>query len=86
MDTKFNKPTNQNSLKVAKVVKQMNKRIRKRYYKSLGTCMINSPLSTFSAQKYKHTNKQTHTHTHKVTHIHTHTHTHTHIDRFSETH
>ena len=39
LDTQLNKPTYQNLLKVPKVVGQ---RISKRYYKTLGTCVINA--------------------------------------------
>ena len=40
LDTQLNKPTNQNSLE-----------IRKRYYKTLGTSVINSPLSPLFLRK-----------------------------------
>ena len=40
--TTLNEPTNQISMKVPKVVKQ---RISKHYYKTLGTRVINSPMS-----------------------------------------
>ncbi len=46
LDTQLNKPTKQNPLKVPKVVKPQ--RIRKRYYKTLKTSVINSPLSNLS--------------------------------------
>ena len=42
LDNQLNDPTNQNSIKVPNVVKPKNK---KRYYKTLGTSVINSPLS-----------------------------------------
>ena len=45
LNTQLYEPTNQNSKKVPKVVSQQ---IRKRYYKSLGTSVINSPLSPLS--------------------------------------
>ncbi len=45
LDTQLNKPTNQNSLKVPNVVKPTNK---KRYYKTLETSVINSPLAPLS--------------------------------------
>ena len=38
----LNEPTNQNSMKVLKVVKPTNKKI---YYKALRTSVINSPFS-----------------------------------------
>ena len=38
----LDKPTNQNSLNVPKVVKQANE---KRYHKTLGTSVINNPMS-----------------------------------------
>ena len=41
MDTQLNESTNHNSIKVPKVVSQ---RIRKHYYKTLGTKVTNSPL------------------------------------------
>ena len=41
-NTQPNKTTNQNSLKSPKL---LNQRIGKRYYKILGTCVINNPLS-----------------------------------------
>ena len=41
LDTKLNESTNQNSLKVPKVLSQ---RISKRYYKTFGTSVINSPM------------------------------------------
>ncbi len=43
LDTHFNEPTNQNSLKVPKMVKPTN--IIKLYYKTLGTSVINNPVS-----------------------------------------
>ena len=43
--TQFNKPTNQKSLKVPKVVNPTNK---KTLLKSFGTSVINSPLSPLS--------------------------------------
>ena len=46
LDTQLNEPTNQNSIKVPKVVKLTNK---KHYYKTLGASdVINSPLSPLS--------------------------------------
>ena len=41
-DTKLNEPTNQDSVKLQKLLSQ---RIRKRVYKTLGTSLINSLLS-----------------------------------------
>ena len=41
LDSQLNEQTNQNSIKVPKVVKQ---RYKKRYYKTLETIVINSPL------------------------------------------
>ena len=38
----LNEPTNQNSIKVAKVVESM---IRKRHCKTLGTSILNSPIT-----------------------------------------
>ena len=38
-------PTNQNSIKVTKVVDSMRTRIRKRYHKNLRTSVIESPMS-----------------------------------------
>ena len=45
LDTQLNKPTNQNLLKSPKFLSQQ---IRKCYYKTLGTSVINSPLSPLS--------------------------------------
>ena len=42
LDTQINEPTNQNSIKVPKIVKPTNK---KNYYKTLGTSVINDPMS-----------------------------------------
>ncbi len=42
---KLNKPNNQNSIKVPKVGKPT---IKKRYYKTLGTSVINSSMSPYS--------------------------------------
>ena len=42
LDTQLNNPTNQNSIKFPKCVKQ---RLRKRYYITFGTSVINSPVS-----------------------------------------
>ena len=42
LDTQSNEPTNQNSIEVPKVVNLMYK---KHYYKTLGTSVMNSPLS-----------------------------------------
>ena len=42
LDTQINQPTNQNAIKVSKVVKPSNK---KQYHKTLGTSVINSPIS-----------------------------------------
>ena len=44
-NTQINKPTNQNSVEVLKL---FSKQIKKRYCKTLGTSVINSPLSPFS--------------------------------------
>ena len=41
LDTQVNKPTNQNTLKVPKVVEPTNKKL---YYKTLGTSVVNSPI------------------------------------------
>ena len=43
LDTQLFKPTNQNSLRVPKVVKPTNK--KKHYHKTMRTSVINSPLS-----------------------------------------
>ncbi len=45
LDTKLNEPTNHNSLKSPPLLSQ---RIRKRYYKTMGTSVINNPLSLFA--------------------------------------
>ena len=45
LETQLNHPTNENSVKAPKVIKQ---RIRKRYYKTLGTSVIDSSLSPLS--------------------------------------
>ncbi len=45
LDTKLDKPTNKNSIKDTKV---LNKRIKKRYYKTLGTSLITSPMTPSS--------------------------------------
>ena len=55
LDTHFNELTNQNSINAPKVVKPT---IRKLYYKTLGTSVINSPISPISlilpiTEKYK---------------------------------
>ena len=57
LDTKLNEPTNQNSIKVPKIVNQTN---RKRYHLTLGTSVMNSPMSlptqkvnTFHVQEQK---------------------------------
>ena len=42
-DNQLKEPTNQSLIKVPKSLIQ---RIRKRYYKTLGTTVINSPMST----------------------------------------
>ena len=42
--TQLNDPTNQNLIKVPKVVKSTNK---KGYYKTLGTTVIKSPISPY---------------------------------------
>ena len=42
LDTQLNQPTNQNLIKVPKVVKQMNKDC---YYNTLGTSVINGQMS-----------------------------------------
>ena len=42
LDTQLNEPTNQNLIKVPKIVKPMNKKV---FYKTLGTGVINSPMS-----------------------------------------
>ena len=42
LNTKLNELTNQNSIKFS------SQRIRKRYYKTLDTSVINSPMSTLS--------------------------------------
>ena len=47
-DTQLNERTNQTSLKSPKLLIQ---RIRKRYYKTLATSVINSPLFPFSLEK-----------------------------------
>ena len=41
--TQLNEPTNQNTIKAPKMLRQ---RLRKRYYETLGTIVINSPMST----------------------------------------
>ena len=41
LDNQLNEPTNQKSITVPKVVKPTN---NKRYYKTLGTNVINSPM------------------------------------------
>ena len=41
LDTNFNKPTNQSSMKVLKVVKPKNKKM---FYKTLGTSVLNSSM------------------------------------------
>ena len=46
LDTELNDPPNQNSLKVAKVVKHTDIL----YYKTFGTNVINSPLSPLSVE------------------------------------
>ncbi len=46
LDTQLYEPTNKNPLK--KSLKSINQRIRKRYYKTLGTKAMNSPLSSLS--------------------------------------
>ena len=55
LDTQPKEPTNQNSIKVPKVVKQ---RVRKHYYKTLGTSVINvqcplPPCSSSQTQSMK---------------------------------
>ena len=45
LDNHLKERTNQNSVKVSKLLDQQ---IRKHYYKTLGTSVINSPLSTLS--------------------------------------
>ena len=42
LDTQLNKPTNQNSIKFPRLLSQ---RITKRYYETLGTSVINRPIS-----------------------------------------
>ena len=42
LDTKLNEQTNQNSIKSLKLLR---KQIRKRYYNTLGTGVIHSPMS-----------------------------------------
>ena len=42
LDAKLIVTTNQNSIKVPKVVKKKNKKL---YYKTLGSCLINGKLS-----------------------------------------
>ena len=49
LDTQLNKPTNQNSLKVPNFVHQ---RIRKRYYKTLGTSVIPAQCPSLSLLYY----------------------------------
>ena len=44
LDTQLNESTNQNSLNVSKVVKPLNKKTQ---LKTLGTSVINNPLSSF---------------------------------------
>ena len=51
LDTKQNEPTNQNSLKVPKVVKPNNK---KTIFKTLGTSVINRLMSPPSQNYYLH--------------------------------
>ena len=41
LDTQLDESTNRNSIKVSKV----SKSLRNRYYKTLGTSVINSPIS-----------------------------------------
>ncbi len=48
LNTKLNESTNQTSLKSLKLLSQ---RIGKRYYKTLETSAINSPLSPLSLRK-----------------------------------
>ena len=50
LDTHCNKPTNQNPLKVLKVVKSTNK---KTLLKMLGTSVLNSPLSHLCLEKWR---------------------------------
>ena len=50
LDTQSNEPTNQNSKEVPKVVHPMYK---KRYYKTLGTSVMNSPMSPSSLGNIK---------------------------------
>ena len=50
LNTQLDKPTNRNSEKKSP---KMLSQIRKRYYKSLGTSVINSPLSPLSLQVMK---------------------------------
>ena len=45
LNIQLNEPTNQNSIKVSKVVKPTNK---KSYYKTLRTSVINSPMLSLS--------------------------------------
>ena len=49
LDTQLNKPTNQNSFKVPNFVHQ---RIRKRYYKTLGTSVITDHCPSLSLLYY----------------------------------
>ena len=51
LDTQFNETTNQNSLKVPKVVKQ---EIRKSYNKTLGTCVIKKPIVPYLSENIYH--------------------------------
>ena len=53
MNTQLNESTYQNSLKSPKLLSQ---RIRKRYYKTLGTGVINSPMTPPSLRKVSHVN------------------------------
>ena len=56
MNSPLNDPTNQNSLKSPKLI---NQQIRKRYYKTLGTSIINSLSLEFETiQKWSHTTRK----------------------------
>ena len=55
LETELNKPTNQSP-------KFSSERIRKQYYKTLGTSVINSLLSLLSLVYYTNSVKELHTH------------------------
>ena len=50
LDIYLNEPTNQNSPQL------LSRLIRKRYYKTLGTSLINSPMSPPSPERIVHVN------------------------------